>query len=328
MIKSAIIIYNKIKLHRLIGILIFLLIAVKVDWTSIFTIIRRQNMYLLLPMISINLFTIGLKALRWQTILADQGIDVGYRKAFLYYASSIFMGFATPGRLGEFARALYFKQEGLDAVTKGTVSVMVDRVYDLFFLYVSSMFALLVLHPFQHAPRIGTAGLVLLIIALFIFPLGREYIGNWANQRPTHFFSSLPTGLQSFITHLLNGFQAGSIKTILKSAMITTASYCIIFFQCYLIAGNLSIVISFLALSLTMGISFLVSLLPISIMGIGTREAALMFFLMPMGLDSSAVFALSINVFLVCNLGSVFIGAAAWGFCPIRICTPKDSIRR
>ena len=61
-----------------------------------------------------------------------------------------------------------------------------------------------------------------------------------------------------------------------------------------------------------MSITLLISLLPITIMGIGTREAALIFMLTPFGIGTPEILIFSINIFLVCHIGSVLIGAVSW----------------
>ena len=50
--------------------------------------------------------------------------------------SSLFIGFITPGRLGEFVKTLYLKADKGISLSKGFSSVLVDRFFDLYLLII------------------------------------------------------------------------------------------------------------------------------------------------------------------------------------------------
>ena len=54
---------------------------------------------------------VAVRAWRWNILLAAQGIPFSQWRACVAYASGIFIGTFTPGRLGDLSKALYVRQE-------------------------------------------------------------------------------------------------------------------------------------------------------------------------------------------------------------------------
>ena len=63
----------------------------------------------------------------------------------------------------------------------------------------------------------------------------------------------------------------------------------------------------------------LVALLPISVAGLGTREAAIVAYLGAAGVSSETGLGLSLLVFLTFHVASGLMGAVAWWIRPIQL---------
>ena len=96
--------------------------------------------------------------------------------------------------------------------------------------------------------------------------------------------------------------------------MLSVLAHGLFFYQCFLIAQAYSLPISYFALAVIMAMTNLFTLLPISIGGLGTREAALLFLLGPMGIGMEWTLAYSISVFVVTFVITGLMGATAWWF--------------
>ena len=91
------------------------------------------------------------------------------------------------------------------------------------------------------------------------------------------------------------------------------------FTQAYLIARAAGIDASFLTVSLVIALGSLVAILPVSISGLGTRDAVIVAYLGTEGIQGDAALGFSILIFFVFVVGSGLIGAAAWLAKPVKL---------
>jgi hypothetical protein len=89
-------------------------------------------------------------------------------------------------------------------------------------------------------------------------------------------------------------------------------AYGIFFGQCYLLALALGLPLSYLQVSYTVAIGSLVTLLPISISGLGTREAAIIAYLATAGITGEQALGFSLLVFAAFYVAGGLFGAVAW----------------
>ena len=114
----------------------------------------------------------------------------------------------------------------------------------------------------------------------------------------------------SGINQLING-------KIIFFVALTCLSYLIFFIQCYLIALAIGISIDFLTITLFMAISNLISFIPISISGLGTRDAALIYLFSLVELKPELAVSYAFLVFLTFFVCGGFIGVVAWWIKPL-----------
>jgi len=83
--------------------------------------------------------------------------------------SSLYLGIVTPGRLGKFAKAIYLNQEGITSVSHGFSSVLIDRLCDLYLLFLLAMAGFISLVLWEGADAFGWSGLEGAIAVPLIF---------------------------------------------------------------------------------------------------------------------------------------------------------------
>ncbi|MCX5752609.1 MAG: lysylphosphatidylglycerol synthase domain-containing protein, partial [Candidatus Krumholzibacteria bacterium] len=89
--------------------------------------------------------------------------------------------------------------------------------------------------------------------------------------------------------------------------------------QCYLIADALDISISFLNIAFCISAANLISLLPISISGIGTRDATMIAMFSMLHLSRESAVSFSIMFLFISNISACVIGAIAWFRKPLKV---------
>ena len=94
------------KYIRFIGLFVLFLILYLIDLKKLFINLSGINLSYLFLSIILNIPHLYFKSLRWNLLLRQQAIFYSKTESFLIYMSSLYIGFLTPGRLGEFVKVL------------------------------------------------------------------------------------------------------------------------------------------------------------------------------------------------------------------------------
>lgn len=305
-------------LPRLIGVALFGWLLTRFNVSQIVDTAFGAS---ILPVFLTTILVIPLivfKAFRWKAYLKTQSIFINLWRASLAYFSSMFLGFLTPGRIGEFSRVFYLKNRYVISTGRALSSVLVDRFFDLYAILFVGVFGLIFyshdLYQYLTLVLFGLASFVLLMIfgskslfdrfakiGLRLGVLGRRLFaeGSW--------FHELSMGIRQL-----------NLRVLLLSLAVTTVAYALYFFQCYLLAIALQLEVGFFPIMFAVSLGGLVTLLPISISGLGTREATIVAYLGAFGVSGTEALSFSLLVFTVFYLAGGLLGLIAWIIEPIR----------
>ena len=299
---------------RLLGLLLLGVLLWRLDISALTEIIKSSVWQSILLAVMLNVPMVFIKTVRWWYLVRSQNIHYPISKSFLAYFSSIFIGFLTPGRLGELTKAMYISVDSSASMGRAFSSVLADRLFDLCALVGVGSAALISvtrLNIWQ-----SWAGMVLLIggltlaLVLLITDQGFALMRNCGSplgQIGRRLFAS-----GSWLFEMRAGLRQLSWLTILISVVLTVIAYAIFFGQCYLLALALRLPVTFASVSYAVALGSLVTLLPISISGIGTRDAAIVAYLGTVGVPSEMALAFSLLVFLTFYIGGGLMGFVAW----------------
>jgi uncharacterized protein (TIRG00374 family) len=236
------------------------------------------------------------------------------------------IGIVTPGRIGEFTKAYYLKDDM--PVGCGIATVAIDRIIDiavLFVLAISGAFLFLVYYS-----GFLQSDFIYLLTIMFVVFLGAVFFvltrGNFVRRLARPMFERLvPKKYKSRMRSAFDDFYKGlgKIKSrwhlVLVSVLMSFLSWLVIIFQFTMIAASLSIQLEYLFLLSVIPVVILLDTLPISFSGLGTRELALMFFLGIMGIPLELIISFSVLIFIVGYLVYVPFGLLLWFMKPIKI---------
>ncbi len=307
----------KHKAWKLIGLLILAFIISRIDWSRFTIILRRAKVGWFVIAFFLNIPQLWLKATRWQNLLSAQKKVIRNWDAFLYYFSATFLGVITPGRLGEFAKVVYLKNDGIADLSFGFSSVLIDRLWDLSLLTAVGLLGVVILRPWPYAEAVGGAALILYIcfIAYFMWPKGLERISGILYQKLLA--SKIPDSAKGGARQFREGLLLVLGKKIGISACLTVLAYGLFFLQCYLITKCFGIPLGYFQIAMVMSMVNLFSFIPITVSGLGTRDAALLFLLGQKGISYETIMAFSMGIFAVFYLGGGLLGVVAWFLKPI-----------
>jgi uncharacterized membrane protein YbhN (UPF0104 family) len=256
------------------------------------------------------------RAQRFRLLTRDMVGAVSYRFAYLVYLAGVFFGTVTPGRIGEFAKVHYLMKEKGATALQALRPTLVDRVFDMLFLAAVGGvgWAVLGIHRAVGATPAKIIGFAALAVVLVTGPVwGRPPIRALARRsflkgRPARLLVWLDETLAAFFTPLGG-----------KSAVLTLLAYALGFFQVWLVARSVGITeIPFLTLCVIMAAISLAMLLPISVSGFGTREAAAVLLMGQMyGIAQERAISFSLLYFGSVNVFGGLVGLACWLAMPL-----------
>jgi len=271
------------------------------------------------------LFTIAivlaLKGVKWRAALGIFNIRIGTLSAIRMWIIGFSLGAITPGRVGDFAKIFYLNEKK----SRSMGAVLVDRLTDIFAVVI---FAVLGVGVFGSAVGL-TYEVVLLLGAALIFAI---YFVKKHRHGVAEIFLSrfVPEKHRGLLRVALGEFYQslrGASKNraaILKVTALAIITWMISAFQGYFIAKSLGINISYFHMILILSISALLELIPVTVAGLGTREAGVVILMSFLGIESEKALVFSLTNFLFGYLGVAALGYVLCLRNPIKIDMEKE----
>jgi len=301
---------KRIKYLNFIGLLLFAVILYKIDYGQIVKYLRDADyryLFLAYPLILINIF---LKAVRWNLLMRSQGTRIPVLETFYVYLWAFYFGTVTPGRIGEVSKAIYF-QDRFDNIGRSFVSVFVDRAYDvgirlalLFILYplYSNLFDFNYI-GFLLLFIIAISGIVLLIKMKSI----RNIVAKFSKfVLPKKYYPVISKNISGFVNDTV--MMITGVKPVAKSVLLTLPSFLCYCLVAFLILKSFSIEMDFTYIIFCLVVSSFSVMVPISISGLGVREAVMIYLFSSIGLGKEAAVLFSLSIFML----SPVLGLHGW----------------
>ena len=315
---------------RWLGPLLLLAIVWRVGPAVLWQAVRGAAAGWLLLGFVLNIPQLGLKAWRWWLMVRWQGMRLSYRQAFQAYFSALLVGFLTPGRLGEMVKAVTLKHACGVSLATGLSSVVADRVFDFYFLVFLGTVG--IVRYSVVGPHLSWAAFALLCAVLFV-PLfffharGVRWLGGWAVRMPL--LRTRRGWIDAKVDQFAEGLACLTPGRIALSIALTTVAYAIFFVQCQNCAQALGFRVGWIELALIMSASNFFSFIPITVSGLGTREACLIYFMARVAVPQPADVAVGFGllIFLVLFVGGGLIGMVCWLAGPIGLRRSVTEVR-
>lgn len=302
---------------RLFGLGLLAVLLWQVDLRKTWGILQQADLQRIALSFGISLLLILLKTWRWQVLLRAQSLRYDLRNAYLAFWGSLFIGLLTPGRLGELVKSLHVSRDLGVPSGQAFSSVLADRLFDLGLLVVVGNAALL---------RIGSAdswfvaplSILLIFIPMSLFIYQRTFasmlrLGSRLGRVGRRLFAD-----DGWLVEMRRGLLQLSGRAFWGAVALTVLAYAVFFEQCYLLAQAVNLPVGYVPVMYAVALGSLITLVPVSISGMGTRDAAIIAYLGTSGVGADAALSFSLLVFAVFYLGSGVIGAVAWWLKPVQ----------
>ena len=246
---------------------------------------------------------IYLRSRRWQEILEKFGITYSAWKCFSVYFIEM-VAVMLVATVGTFAKVFYLKRDGY-GLKRPLLTIMVDKYFDYLLPLIFGCASI-----FLAGLQIGSGFGLLIFTAVTCF--------GFLPARKAIFLLSprvLPKNLNAFFIekglniqdHLTQIYNVLNFKTYLYSV----AAFGIYFLSIYYLNKCLQIELGFFQVILIMTITSLVAMIPVSFLGIGTRDAALLAVFKWFEHTPEQAIALSMALLLL-RIAIVLMGSMFW----------------
>lgn len=268
-----------------LGVLLFLILLYRSDTGMLYEEIVKAEWIWVVVSILLGIPFCILKSERWRLLLVERGIELSPVKAFRIFTLGLLAGLVTPGQLGELYKVVDVKKIG-GSYKDGFMSSVGDRVLDLLLIMAMGGFYFL----------------------LKLFP----QVELFANI----YFFSFAMLAYSFLTSWLwlrffKKNESTSAKLVIKISLLTFVAYVIYILRLLTLLWALELSLPFVFFTSAMGLMSIISLLPLSIMGVGLRELSLFQLLSTTNITESQILSFSLFVVALYLFNGV-IGVTSW----------------
>ena len=307
----------------LVGLAIFVWIVRGTGVERILDTFRGMDAKKLLFFPIFTAYFVWIRGLRWHTVMGAVGIEYPLWRSSLVWAIGFFAASVTPAKVGDTLRAYYLSRDTGCNFGQSFLTIFVDRLIDVVIVLISGAVTLVLFSAYYiHMSSMWI--ILILVVGVFIAlymltrrDLVKTLIGPlYRALAPRKYRDELSVHFNSFYD---------SLRLCLRDRrrMGLAFAYALFFwggvvFLAYTVTRVLGIEVPFGYVLLMMPTVTLVELIPISVSGLGTREAAVIYFFSVVGIGSAQAVGFSITYLLAGTYLTALVGFVGWLFRPAR----------
>lgn len=301
-----------------IGIFLFIYLFYKIDVSIFFLNIKNANHLLLIFSLVPSTIVLFLRGFKWWILTKALNTEISYKKSVVGYLLGASLGAITPARIGNFIRIKFLRENTKKPIQFTVMNIIIDNILDLLIILSMSIISIIFLFYFfgiTIVPFFYITFFLLVITLSFITVIKRKFF--YSIIKPLLFFL-VPTKYKNIfkrnfkIIHNIIIILEKNYILLLLSILVNALSWIFSILACFIIAKAIGINISIIYVLIVISISSLISLLPISISGIGTREATTIFLLSFKGISPELAILFSILVAITTTWFFAVLGAILW----------------
>ncbi|HQC91433.1 MAG: lysylphosphatidylglycerol synthase transmembrane domain-containing protein [Candidatus Methanoculleus thermohydrogenotrophicum] len=310
-----------LRLIGIIGIAIFLVILINLDTRAILAALLSVNRHYLIAALLVNGLIVVIKAKKWNIIIDSIRPGFSLWQSIIGFLVGFSLSTLTPGKIGDAVRFLYVQN---DSCTTGMAlsTVVIDRIIDLALLFAFGIIALIAFSIIINVELLSGGLLLILagVVAFGIYAVSRK---KYMEKALRPFFVVLaPPRYRNQISEYFNDFYSGldlflaSRRQLLGCIGVGIVSWLLAVVYAALLGISIGVDVGWY-MFLVIPIISMVDLLPISISGIGTRDATLLYLFGIIGIAPETVVAFSILYLVFSYWFVALVGLLFWLIYPV-----------
>lgn len=263
----------------------------------------------------LTILALLLEAFIWHWLISMQRIRHPYPKTLLAYLASQYLGLVTPGHVGEFLAAGYISMQTGITFGYALSSVVMKKVLAWLTLLGFGIWGLPLLAqvPFLH----GVGQVVWMGVGVFLVLAAG--IGLWmvSLRRLTRKWERL-SPWQIDMTEFWSGMRHLRSAQLLVPLALAALAFSLLFLQFDAVLRSLGIVMPFLLIAKIMALSRIAArLIPISVVGFGSKDAAVIVMLVQQGLTFPVGVTAALLLLMCSYLVTLLLSGLSWWIKPL-----------
>lgn len=289
------------KFLPLIGIIIFIYLIIDIGPDIIISTLIGISPYVLILIITLMFLTFLISNFVWQLIFKKQKISISYLKSLKLLFIGVFYAIITPSRVGGYSKILYLKEETNEPTGKLFVNVF---VYNL--IQAIPFYLILVIAAFLIVEQFPDLFFWILVYVSVIGFLMLLFIKKERGEKTIYLFIKylIPKRLKGYLNEFSQTFYKDfpRIRDFILPFIICIFIQIINFTLLYILALELGIETPFHIFIVLYSIASLISAIPVTIGGLGIKEAALLGLFAPFNIAAEKIVALSLTAYILSAL--------------------------
>jgi coenzyme F420 hydrogenase subunit beta len=269
---------------RLLGPLLLLLMLWRIGPRQCWSAVCGADPLWFLAASAMSIPALAIKAVRWREIVRALGFELPFQASAGIYAAGLLAGAITPGKVGDFAKAPLLAARGVP-LKAGLAGSLLDRVFDAVVVFALGLGGILVLPALPGSQAIAVTAMVAIGLTVAAAGFFRRTFANILHS----------TGLRWWLIMTLTTLGA-------MAAYFASACFC---------AQALGLQLGIADVVAGASVAAVLALLPVTVAGIGTRDAAFVVIFAQRGIDADHAVALStlILAWMLVNCGIFLLTA-------------------
>ena len=249
----------------LVSIIILYFLISQIGFDKIIQTLSGTNLSILLLAVPLKIVALLLTTLNISVLLKGIKKKISLWKLFITSNLAWSIGLFLPGRLGEFSLIYFLKKHDV-TIGEGTAITLLDKISTFIVLSIISVLAIVTYFDFNTALKFGT--ILLIILVLSIVMLSSSRTRDFIKKHFLKSYSKLFTGFNESLKMILH-----QKVLFCTNLLITTIKWFFSFLLIKIIFTSLGVQVSIIDVSFITSLAMLISLIPISIGGLGVRES-------------------------------------------------------
>jgi uncharacterized protein (TIRG00374 family) len=289
------------KIAPIIGIIILVYLIANVGTDKIITAFLKISPIYIIIAASITIPRILITNYQWQLILKKQKIHINNIKSLKMLLIGYFYALLTPGNSGSFVKTLYIKDETNEPLGKLFINCVIHSVVIMLPTYCMMLIGAFLIS--EKVPELLPFALIVILgnIAIYAYFIKKERGEKTLNLLIKLF---IPKKLKKYFTGFVDTFYNDfpPIRSLILPFLLGVICSIMFYSQFYVIGLSLDIKVPYLTFIMIYPIAIVISSLPITFNGFGTREAASVFLFSFFGVPWENAIVLSLAGYLIVNL--------------------------
>lgn len=262
-----------------LGVLILSILVYKVGLKEIYENIIKISFWLILLILVIRLITFLIGAYNVSLLINTKKKIISFSKIFRYYCLTWSLSLFVPGKIGDFSLIYFLIKKKKIKLGKASAAFILDKIITFFIMSIFAVCGFFIF--FTRMQSIKLSILLLIVFVFLLFFLFSSFLRDMIKKYVLRSYAKRFKGFSSYIFDIFKEHK----KKIILNFILTIVRWVIDALVIYLLFLSLEVHVPLLTVVIIKSITSIVSMIPITLNGLGIRESTAVFLFGQIGIN-------------------------------------------